>query len=62
MRVKIDEHLMYLCIWDFSQKKLILRWSGEEGVEKKMVLCFSILFVKDFSYLKNEGEFKSPKF
>ena len=55
MRVKIDEHLMYLCIWDFSQKKLILRWSGEEGVEKKMVLCFSILFVKDFGYLKNEG-------
>ena len=28
---------------------------GGEGGSKKMALCFSILFVKDFGYLKNEG-------
>ena len=28
---------------------------GRGGIEKKMALCFSILFVKDFGYLKNEG-------
>ena len=28
---------------------------GVGGIEKKMALCFSILFVKDFGYLKNEG-------
>ena len=36
-------------------KDLILRGSGGEGGRKKMALCFSILFVKDFGYLKNEG-------
>ena len=35
---------------------------GSWGVEKTMAVCFSILLVKDFGYLKNEGWFKSPKF
>ena len=35
MRVKIDEHLMYLCIWDFSQKEAHSEVVGGRGGRKK---------------------------
>lgn len=39
----------------FTKDALSEGIGGERWGRKKMALCFSILFVKDFGYLKNEG-------